>query len=407
MMRVLALALKDLTEVVRDRKSAIFLVLMPVIFTLFFGFAFRFADPDPRLPVGLRDADGGTLAASLAGLLAASDAVRVVPVEPGDGGASDDAAVDAMVRKGTVAAAVVVPPGFTARTLAGEVVPLTLVAPNSPAGQTASTAIQSAGKRLLGALESAHLAAQFAEEQQPFADAAARAAFLEQASVAAGDAWQEPDLAVLLQGAGVPTSTPKVAQGFAQSSPGMLVMFSVFSLITSAMVLAVERRSGTLQRMLTAPIGRAEIIAGHVLAMFLLVFGQELLLVLLGQFAFGVNYGAAPLATLLMMAVLALWAASLGLLIGASVRREEQVVMYALVAMFVFSALGGAWFPLAIAGKTFSAIGHVLPTAWAMDGFQNIVLRAQGAAGVLLPAAIVGAYALLFYALALWRFRFE
>ena len=48
-----------------------------------------------------------------------------------------------------------------------------------------------------------------------------------------------------------------------------------------------------------------------------------------------------------------------------------------------------------------------MPTAWALDGFQNIALRGQGLEGVLLPAGIVGAYAVLFYALALWRFRFE
>ena len=101
--------------------------------------------------------------------------------------------------------------------------------------------------------------------------------------------------------------------------------------------------------------------------------------------------------------MLAFWAASLGLLIGAAVRREEQVIMYCLIAMFVFSALGGAWFPLAIAGKAFSTIGHVLPTAWAVDGFQNIILRG-GVGGVSLRAIVVRIF---FYALALWRFRFE
>ncbi len=141
--------------------------------------------------------------------------------------------------------------------------------------------------------------------------------------------------------------------------------------------------------------------------MFVVVFLQELVLVLLGQFAFAVPYLRSPGGTLLMMMALALWAASLGLLIGAAVRREEQVVMYSLIAMFIFSALGGAWFPLAMAGPAFSTLGHLLPTAWAVDGFQNIVLRGQGLAGVLLPAGVVGAYAVLFYALALWRFRFE
>jgi len=52
-------------------------------------------------------------------------------------------------------------------------------------------------------------------------------------------------------------------------------------------------------------------------------------------------------------------------------------------------------------------VGHAMPTAWAVDGFQNIILRGQGLAGVLLPAAVVAAYAAGFFALAVWRFRFE
>ncbi len=401
-MRVLDLAIKDLTQVIRDRKSAFFLVLMPVLFTMFFGFAFRAADPDPRLPVGLLDQDHGALSANFAQLLAASDAVRPVSLAAGE---TDR--VDALVRDGKMTAVVIVPAGFTARTLAGETVAVTLIAPASPAGQTASTAIHSAGKRLLGAVEAARLAALAREQQRAFEDQGARSRFVEQSLAVASAAWQQPDLKVELQAAGVAPSAPQVAQGFQQSSPGMLVMFAVFSLVTAAMVLALERKAGTLQRMLTTPIRRGQIIAGHVLAMFLLVFVQEALLVLLGQFAFGVNYLREPLGTLLMMVVFALWAASLGLLIGSAVRNEEQVVMYSLVAMFVFSALGGAWFPLAIAGKAFSTLGHVMPTAWAMDGFQNIVLRGQGLAAVLLPAGMVGAYAALFYGLALWRFRFD
>jgi len=99
--------------------------------------------------------------------------------------------------------------------------------------------------------------------------------------------------------------------------------------------------------------------------------------------------------------------ACLGLFIGAISRREEQVIMWALVAMFVFSGLGGAWFPLEFAGKTFAAIGHLTPTAWAMDGFQNIILRGLGFGSVLAPAGVLTLYAALFFGLALWRFRFE
>jgi ABC-2 type transport system permease protein len=141
--------------------------------------------------------------------------------------------------------------------------------------------------------------------------------------------------------------------------------------------------------------------------MFLVVLAQEIILVLLGQFAFGVNYLRQPLAILLMAVVVALWAASLGLLIGAIAKKEEQVIVLCLIAMFLFSALGGAWFPLDVAGKAFAAIGHVMPAAWAMDGFQNIIMRGLSFASVVIPAGILMIYTVVFFGLALWRFRFE
>jgi ABC-2 type transport system permease protein len=149
------------------------------------------------------------------------------------------------------------------------------------------------------------------------------------------------------------------------------------------------------------------VIAGHILAMFCIIFAQQVILVLVGQFVFGVDYMRQPLAILLMIVVLSLWAASLGLLISAISRKEDQVITLSLIAMFVFAAMGGAWFPLEVAGKAFAAIGHVMPTAWAMDGFQNILMRGLVFQSVLIPAGILFAYTLAFFGLAIWRFRFE
>jgi ABC-2 type transport system permease protein len=141
--------------------------------------------------------------------------------------------------------------------------------------------------------------------------------------------------------------------------------------------------------------------------MFTVVFVQEVLLVAFGQLFVGADYLREPAATLLMMVILAFWAASLGLLVGALSKSEDQVVMFAMIAMFLFSALGGAWFPLDIAGQAFATVGHLTPSAWAVDGLENVVVRGLGFESVLLPAGIVLAYALAFFALAVWRFRFE
>ncbi|MEJ2555997.1 MAG: ABC transporter permease [Anaerolineae bacterium] len=273
----------------------------------------------------------------------------------------DEAAqADQQVRDEDLTAAVIVPGGFSAQALAGKPLPLTVIIPNTTAGQTATTALQAAAKRLLGAVEAARLSVEVVEAWVPFAGEAARQAALEANLVQASAAWQQPPLTVALEPAmGVEAAAVETPGGFLQSSPGMIVQFAVFSLITSAMVLVLERKSGALRRLLTAPLHRAEIMAGHLLAMFAIVFVQSLLLVTLGQFAFGVDYLREPLGTLLMMVALGLWVTSLGLLIGALAREEEQVVIFALIAMFVFAALGGAWFPLEIAGKAFATVGHV------------------------------------------------
>ncbi len=406
-MRVVDLALKDLLQIVRDWKSAFFLVVMPILFTLFFGTVFgSSAGGDPRLPVGFVGHDeSDALSTSLYTLLEASDAIRPVVLEGDDADSAADSVSD-----GDLAGAVIVPPGFGERVLAGEEPRLTVVVDqNTPSGQTASSAVQAAANRLLGAVEAARLSAEAFEDREGFESEAARRAYLDQALALASDAWLQPPLIVVVEQSGAQAEEGEElsANVYTQSSPGMIVQFVVFGLNTSAMVLVLERRSRTLQRLLTTPITPTQVIAGHVLAMFTVVFLQQVLYIAFGQLAFGVDYMREPLAILLVMVTLALWVSSLGLLIGAAAKGEEQVLMWALMAMFVFSALGGAWFPLDITGKTFAAIGHLMPTAWAMDGFQNIVLRGLGLSSVLLPVGILLAYTVVFFGLAVWRFRFE
>jgi ABC-2 type transport system permease protein len=91
-------------------------------------------------------------------------------------------------------------------------------------------------------------------------------------------------------------------------------------------------------------------------------------------------------------------------LIGVLAKSDEQAIIFSLVPMFVLAGLGGAWVSLEVTGPTFQAIGHVSPVAWAMDGFKNIIARGLGLDSVLLPAAALIGYAILFLCIAAWRF---
>lgn len=302
----------------------------------------------------------------------------------------------------------IAPPEYSDAALAGERLPLTVIADaGTDAGRTASDAIQVAASRLQGAAETARLAA----EEFRAAGGAPDAAFLAQAAEDALAAWRDPPVSVEVVAARgsepVVESETADLSGFAQSSAGMMVQFAIAGLISAAEIMVVERKSGALRRLLTTAISRVEIIFGHYLAIFVLIFLQLVLLVGFGQVALGLPYVDAPGATLLVMVTMALWTASLGLLIGVLSQSEEQSIIFAMIPMFVLSALGGAWMPLEVTGETFQTIGHLTPTAWAMDGFKNIIVRGLGLESVLLPAGVMLAYALALFALAAWRFRFE
>lgn len=411
-MRIIDLAFKDIIQILRDWKSALFLVIMPIIFTLFFGFVFSPSsnsaeDSDPRLPVGLVNLDtGSSISASLVSLLERSDVIRPVIM-----GAEAAEQISEMVAESDLAAAIQVPAGYSQALSFDRPASLQVIADqNTASGRTAVTALETAASRLLGAVESAHISIEAYQNQVGFRDDVERQTYFEASFQEAVSAWSTPSLTVRTEkaiGEAASGDSGEEINGFTQSSAGMIVQFAIFGLITSAMVLVLERKTGALQRLMTTPIKRTEVIGGHILGMFLVVFTQEVILVTLGQFLFGVNYLRQPWAVLLMMVALALWAVSLGLLIGVISKKEDQVIVLCLISMFVFAAMGGAWFPLEVSGKAFSAIGHLLPSAWAMDGFQNIVQRGLDFNSVLLPAAVVLAYAVAFFGLALWRFKFE
>jgi ABC-2 type transport system permease protein len=410
-MRIIDLTLKDLTQLVRDWKAATFLVAMPVVFTLLFGFAFGGYDSgegDPRLAVGFLDRDGGRLiSASLLDMLEASGVIRPVVLEGRD---ADRA--DRMVRDEDLATAVTIPVGYSDKLLAGDLMPLeVIVGEGASAGTTVRDEIQLAATRLAGSVQAAQLSAQAYGSAVGFADEAARQEFLEEAVDPALAAWADPPLKVQetrsMAIAEVEGGSAVIQRGFSHTSPSMMVQFAMAGLIGAAEILVLERKSRALQRLLTTAISRLEIILGHYLAMFVMILTQFALLVVFGQLVLQVNYLREPVATLLVMVTTALWTASLGLLVGTLAKTEDQVIIFCLIPMFILAGMGGVWMPLEFTGKAFQTIGHLLPTAWAMDGFENVVIRGLGLEAVLLPVGIMLAYALGLFALAMWRFRFE
>ena len=105
---------------------------------------------------------------------------------------------------------------------------------------------------------------------------------------------------------------------------------------------------------------------------------QFIVLVAFGQIFLRLDFLASPLATLALSVASCTFVASLGLLIGVIAKMPEQTSIYALIPMFLFSGLGGAWVPLEYLGDTVLKISRFTPVYWIMTGFRDILLRGAG-----------------------------
>lgn len=391
MTRILDIAFKDLLQLTRDFKTFMFLLLMPVLFTFLFGFAFGgFSGPsDSRLPVGYLDQDDTRLSHALRDQLAESDIIRL---DEDEHRSYPD--LELLVANEDLAAAIIVPDRYGATFLKGKNARLIIIADTSTtAWTTVEAEVMATISRLDSAVRTATILEEIDAERMPFGYAFERSL----------DAWNEPPIAVVESTSSAVEASDGDSAALAHTSPGMMLQFAIAGLLTCAQVIVSERKSRTLQRLLTTAARRVDILLGHYVAIFLLIFTQFAVLIAFGQFILGVNYLRVPTATLLVGFSAALCIAAMGLLIGVLARSEEQAITFSLIPMFVLSGLGGAWVPLEVTGETFARIGHLSPVAWAMDGFKNISIRGLGFESVLLPAAALVGYAVVFFILAVWR----
>ena len=396
MNRVWTLAGKDLLETRRDRLSAIFIIIMPIAFTTFFGL--MFGSGSDRLAMALNDADRGPQAQQLVASLQDSDAVRVVP--------KSAAEFEQWMADGRAAAGLVIPQGFSDAVRAGKPAELEIVTDQASSGaQAVAAEIRAAAGDLVAANRAAQVGAEAAAEALggQGADGAGQTAAPAMAQAIATQAMEEPAVTLTTVPAGA--AAGQIPTGFVLSSPGMIVNFIMFSLMTAGIALIMERRNGTLQRLMTTRLRRWELVAGKLAGMFALTFFQQILLMGVGQLFFGVDYLNDPAALLLMMVALSLVASSLGLLLAALLTSEQALIAAIVIVSMSVSALSGAWFPLEITGAGFQFVGHLLPTAWILDALRGIVAQGFGVADVLPAFGVALAWSAGLFALAVARFR--
>lgn len=209
---------------------------------------------------------------------------------------------------------------------------------------------------------------------------------------------------------GVPTVSQPTERlsSFQISVPGNAVLFGFFLALTVAMSFASERRTGTWQRLLAAPVR-----SWHALAAMLVPYGvigvaQLAFFFALGSFAFGMAVAGSVVALVAVSLALVCCAVALGLLFAAVGGTERQIAGLGSVALLVMGMLGGCMVPRQVMPPFMKSLGLAVPHGWALDAYHKVLVTPDTSIPDVIPElAALLLFATVFAGIGLYIFRFE
>jgi ABC transporter DrrB family efflux protein len=181
---------------------------------------------------------------------------------------------------------------------------------------------------------------------------------------------------------------------FETIGPAILALFPfiVMFLVTSITTLR-ERRTGTLERLLSMPLGRGDFILGYTLAFGLLAVVQALLACAYALWVCGLDVKGDPWLLVAVAVTDAVLGSTLGLFASAFARTEFQVVQFMPLLVFPQVLLGGIFLPRDQLPAGLKELSDWLPLSHAVDALNAVATDSHDAAYVGGQLLIIGAFA--------------
>jgi len=369
----------------RDRAAQVLVFIVPIaffsIFAVIFGGGGNRMNGTSRVAVAVVDEDGSEKSRALVAALEADSGLRVVTVASARQGAMDTtltrASAEAMVKRGDLPAALILPPGAGAAIGSfgggGGVKALVLHDPSDPV----------AARMVGGLLQRAALRA-----------AAAGGGFM-------GMATRDPDAMLPLRFEthavlGEKRESPMVAFYAA----GIAVMFIMFSAAGAGGALIEETEAGTLERVLTTGLGMTGLLLGKWLYTTSLAIVQITVMFVWGMLVFHLPLVEHLAGFIIMTVFTAAAAGAFGLVLATLSRTRQQLAGLANLIVLSLNAIGGSMFPRFLMSDTLQRASLVGFNAWALDGYLKVFWREAPLAALLPQVAALIGFTALFLVLA-------
>ena len=150
-----------------------------------------------------------------------------------------------------------------------------------------------------------------------------------------------------------------------------LFPFTTMFLVTSVAMLR-ERASGTLERLLTTPLGRADLLLGYALAFGAVAIVQTVIAATVALGLLGLTLAASPALVVLLAVLDALLGMALGLFLSAFARSEFQAVQFLPAFVLPQLLLCGLFVERSAMAAPLRWLSDAFPLTYAVDGMQRL-----------------------------------
>ncbi len=425
-----AMVRKDLLLFFTDRRAVIMSFAAPIAIASFFGFIFsgNQGSERARMPVRVVDQDQSVISKAIVQGLRAEKALAVT------GGTVDESRES--VRRGKTTVAVVVPAGFgdaagQAFFGGGAKPQLALFYDPSHGAELAMVrgiltehVMEAVSAEMFGGEQGRRLAQHSLERLRASGDVADGDGRALVDMLGAVSRWYERGTASPAPGASpaaprvlampytvheeaVTVRTGVAYNGFAHSFGGMGVQFLLFACIDLAIGMLLERQQGLWKRLRAAPLSRGMLLAGKGTSGALIALMTLGVTFAFGMVVFRIRVEGSWLGFLAVCVATAMMASSFGLLVAALGKTPQATRGVAILAVLLMVMLGGAWVPAFVFPAWLQRVTLAIPARWAVDGLDATTWRGASLVATLPTIGALVAFAGLFGALAVARFRWD
>jgi len=346
------LVVKEFLHLVRDRRTLVFLLFMPTILTIIFGYAIG----NPRVTAirtRVIDMDGGRIAYEY--VQAISDSTTFKPDVRENASDAEVGKAEEDLLRDRISAFVVLPRGLSAA-LDGPGDAIVRVVIDGSDTFTAPTVLGELGRTTV--------------QQNAFA-----AANLLKRKGLVGDAEDGlRDVAPIDLKTEFRFNPDLKSQNFVM--PGVIgLILQLLTVVVMATSIARERERGTMDQLAVTPLTAAEIFVGKLVPYFLLALLDTVNVLLVARWFFGISLAGHYWVVATLVVVFILGSLGIGQLISVLSRNQSQAIQLAVFYIMPSFVLSGAFTPIETQPERVRSIAYFFPLTYFLHGFRTAILR--------------------------------